>query len=546
MKTERYLLIWTLSCLLSFAMTARAQNLCPNGSFETTFPCPTSLSQLTFAIPWTDAVGSTSTSDLFNACNVPVSTCFDVRVPDNFGGHAPAHTGDGYAGFIAYYGLLVREYLQVALDSSLDPATPYRVEVWIRRSSMCRYAVDKIGILISAGPINQAGTVNIALAPQIETNTVLSDTTTWTLITGIYIASGGEDYITIGNFHDNAGSNVVDLGLQGSTCVLNNNSAYYYVDDVKVERINEKVIIEGDTLICPGMSTTLSANTNVQAWWSESSTPNDTLSTAGSITVSPSVNTTYLLHGMFVTDTATVYVIQPPVVNLGNDTTICEGFSVPLNAYNPASTYNWSTGASDSIIQASVNGLYWVTVDNGGCTASDSLNLTVLTNPPVQLGPDSVFCDNDPFPLVLNAGPGSSYLWMPGGDTTQSMEVYDEETYTITVSHQNGCTTSASVTTVEECPASIFIPRAFTPNGDGRNENFSPSLDNVLAYEMKIYNRWGTLVFATSVQGTGWDGRYKHEESAEGVYVYVISYDSITTSERVDKKTIRGYFVLIR
>lgn len=531
-----------------WVFVAYAQNLCPNAGFETVSPCPGALSQLTNAAPWADAVGSFSTSDVFNAChlnNLPV-TCQDVGVPANFCGNAFAHTGDGYAGFIAYYGSTLREYLQEPLDSVLDPGTAYRVEVYVRRASLSRFAIDKIGILLTAGPANQNGSNTINLVPQVETSTVVSDTALWTLITGIYIASGGENYITIGNFRDNNGINILDLGLQGSSCTLPNASAYYYVDDARVERINERVLIAGDTLICMGDSVNLTANTNVAAWWSSGLQPNDTLSLSGSISVFPNVTTTYILNGILIKDSLTVYVVPPPLVDLGKDTAICEGLSIILNAANPNCTYFWSTGDTISEIGANLNKTYWVIADNGGCADVDSLNLTILSNPPVQLGPDTVFCLQEGPELFLDAGVGSAYYWSPNGDTSRIIQVQNELTYSVVVQHDNGCPGFDSISTVEICQVRVFVPNAFTPNNDGRNDVFLPVVQNELFYELKIFNRWGTLLYATSKVTEGWDGSFNGNGVPSGRYSYMIRYGSVTDSQRIDKKTIRGMVELIR
>lgn len=525
-----------------------SQNICPNGSFENFNPCPSSLSQLSFGYPWTDPPGSTTTSDLFNACHLnsmPV-ICLDVGVPENFGGYALAHSGNGYAGFIGYYGNALREYLEVNLDSTMDPGVAYRVEAYFRRSTKSRYAIDGIGLLISAGAIVQNGNLNIPITPQIKTVSVIADTSAWTMLTGIYVAAGGEDHLTIGNFSDNASTTIVDNGLQGSSCVLNNSGAYYYVDDVKIERINEKVIIVGDTLICPGGNTTLFADANIFTWWSTSLLPFDTLSTSPSIVVSPLVTTTYILNGVFIKDSVSIYIVPPPVVNLGNDTSICEGDFINLQAVNNHSVYLWSTGEKDSAIIANQNQLYWVFVDNGGCTASDSLDLTILPNPKIDLGSDSIFCSNDPEPLVLDAGEGISFNWQPTGDTSAIVMANQELTYMVTVTRVNGCTRNASLSVSEQCPVNIFIPNSFSPNDDGRNEIFFPIVRNALSYELKIFNRWGTLLFISDNPATGWDGTFRGKKLPFGNYFYVVKYGSITESLRIDKKTVRGSLLLLK
>lgn len=128
-----------------------------------------------------------------------------------------------------------------------------------------------------------------------------------------------------------------------------------------------------------------------------------------------------------------------PIVNLGNDTTICAGSSITLDAgnSNPGSTYAWSTGASTQTITASTSGTYVVTVTDGNCTANDTIIITVATNPTVLLGNDTAICNGNS--ITLDAGAGaSSYSWNTG-ETTQTITVDTSGTYSVTITNAAGC-----------------------------------------------------------------------------------------------------------
>ena len=551
---EKAFLKHVLQCIFAYAVLllspvfSLAQNICPNSSFEYLNPCPSGTGEINNALPWNNPPGSLSTTDLFSSCHqnaMPVS-CQDVGVPVNFAGSSTAHTGNGYAGIVTYNSGMVREYLQTPLDSSLDPGVAYRIEAYVRRAGLSRYSVDKMGILLSSGPIYQPGSDPIPLVPQIESASMLDDTLNWSLISGIYIAAGGEDHITIGNFRNNSSTSVYDHGMNGSSCLLNNSNAYYYIDDVRVERIFEKIVISGDNIICIGDNTTLTASANVNVWWSISSSPNDTVGTGTSLFVNPADTTTYILNGLTTSDSITVYIVTPPVVSLGNDTTICEGSSVELNASNPNSTYAWSTGETAAVIFATANQSYWVTADNGGCIASDTMNLTVLPNPPVELEPETTFCPEDPNPLMLDAGSGASYLWLPTGETTKTVLVQGPITYTVTVIHANGCQATAGISISESCPPLIFIPTAFTPNQDGLNDYFIPFLAHTVSFEISIFNKWGNRVYSNDNMRNGWDGTYKNHPAPAGIYVYEIRYHPTEKTQSDEKVVLRGTFLLMR
>ncbi|MEO5569908.1 MAG: gliding motility-associated C-terminal domain-containing protein [Bacteroidia bacterium] len=527
--------------LICFTNLCGAQNLVPNGGFETVNSCPTGASQLSVALPW-DTLGASA--DVFNSCSANFGSCAGVGVPENFGGTASAHSGNGYAGIIAKHSIAnYREYIQAPLTSPLIPGKLYKVEAWFRRATNSAYAVKPLGMMLSVGAITQSGTANLGFPPQVSSPAVISDTNTWTLVKSYVTAAGGENYITIGNFNDDATSGIVSLP-NSSTCPFN--GAYYYIDDVEVELISEQVSIAGDLVICPGTSTTLYSNSNTPTWWSVSDNPNISISSNSALTVNPLVNTTYILHGLFSIDSATVIIIPPPVVNLGNDTTICERDSVSLDATNVNSTYLWSTGETTSSVYVKQDETYFVNVDNGGCVVNDAFNLNVLTNPPINLGSDTVYCAFNYDFITLDAGAGVSYVWEPTSEASRKITVRSPGTYSVTVDYQNGCTKDTSVTIKEVCPPKFFVPSSFTPNDDLLNDQLCPMGNSYEAFEFTVFNRWGQLVFSTDKASACWNGTIKGKKAPVGVYAYTISYTATDESGQSVKNSAAGTVSLIR
>jgi hypothetical protein len=116
---------------------------------------------------------------------------------------------------------------------------------------------------------------------------------------------------------------------------------------------------------------------------------------------------------------------------LGNDTTICTGQNLLLDAQNPGSTYTWSTGEITQTITVNAAGSYWVEVDNGTCVFSDTILIDEYTPIIPDLGNDTTVCINQP--LELDAGiPGANYLWSTG-ETTQSISINTSGTYWVEV-----------------------------------------------------------------------------------------------------------------
>lgn len=190
-----------------------AQNLVPNPSFEVQDTCP-AVSQIQLASPWNSA--TMGTPDLFN------STC---------GAQNPqAHTGIGSAGVFCYSTFPDnREYLQVPLTQSLVAGQMYHVSFWVIRVNY-KYAVSNIGAYFSNGAMSVQSTGVLPVTPQVVNpySNVITGTT-WSQIAGNFVASGGEDHLILGNFSNDAGTNLVTANASNANAV-----AFYRFDDVSV------------------------------------------------------------------------------------------------------------------------------------------------------------------------------------------------------------------------------------------------------------------------------------------------------------------------
>ena len=211
-----------------------SQNLVPNPSFENFTTCPSSNSQvgqIELAYPWTAAT-ATSSSDYYNLCAGDGKNGLP-GIPYSFGGFQNPRTGDAYAGF--GFGVTsdttapnVREYLQVQLTSPLTQNKTYYVEFFVNlHNAQWVSPCNNIAANLSAGRPFTTNTYELQpLNPHIMLpgNPVISDTLNWVKISGCYMAQGGEEYLTIGNFFDNKHTQTT-----GTTTVT-----YYLVDDISV------------------------------------------------------------------------------------------------------------------------------------------------------------------------------------------------------------------------------------------------------------------------------------------------------------------------
>ncbi|MBK9463068.1 MAG: gliding motility-associated C-terminal domain-containing protein [Sphingobacteriales bacterium] len=223
---------------------------------------------------------------------------------------------------------------------------------------------------------------------------------------------------------------------------------------------------------------------------------------------------------------ANVQFVPQLVVDLGPPQTVCGGNTVTLDAGLAGSTYIWSTGETTQQITVTQTDTYTVTVTNAGCTASDDVTITINAPLVVDFGiTDSSICPQNGESILLDAGNAASYSWAPASETTQTITVTTAGTYAVTVTDALGCTASQSILVSILCESVLLFPNAFSPNNDTNNDTFRPIYQFISDYRLKVYNRWGELVFDTTDITEGWDGTtLKSKKQEIGVYVWYAEY----------------------
>lgn len=148
-------------------------------------------------------------------------------------------------------------------------------------------------------------------------------------------------------------------------------------------------------------------------------------------------------------------IAPPPLVNLGADTLLCWGDTLTLDAGNPTSSHQWSTGANQQSIVVNTAGIYTVTVGTTYCETVDSIQVELDTYD-LDIGPDTSFC-HEPFSLYLDAGTNAqSYLWSNGA-TSSSIEVSSAGIYQVTITNANDCQYSDAIEVrLNEQPLPVF------------------------------------------------------------------------------------------
>lgn len=211
------------------------------------------------------------------------------------------------------------------------------------------------------------------------------------------------------------------------------------------------------------------------------------------------------------------------------------------NWTTPSGTY---TSASITIEPASLSdeGLYTVVPAIGPCLgAALQIMVDVLVPLPPYLGPDTVFCEGGTFALHLPAG-YSAPLWSTGA-TTPSITLVTPGTFGVQAVDPQGCPVEDAIV-IGTVGCDPVIPNVVTPNGDGVNDGFHISGDGFIGAWLRVYNRWGQVVWEGDVKHGAFRGKHQDNDEplSEGTYYYELILDRAGKEDRV----ITGYFSLLR
>ncbi|KAA5535052.1 gliding motility-associated C-terminal domain-containing protein [Taibaiella lutea] len=230
-----------------------------------------------------------------------------------------------------------------------------------------------------------------------------------------------------------------------------------------------------------------------------------------------------------------------------SDTVICNSdpFLVTLHStIMGGDSYRWVNSVPGPAITVVLPGTYFCNVLTGCNFHTDTIHVLLPVALPQSLGLDNVnVCKGSDF-IIGNKESikGIQYLWNTG-ERQSFIHPEKEGVYTLSVS--NGCDSrddSANVTFME-CNQCLFVPNAFSPDGDGLNDVFGArNLCEIKSFQIQVYNRWGQLVFNANNIAEKWDGTYNNGVADVGAYFYQISFTSADNTIQYRK----GEIMLIR
>lgn len=631
-------IVYITLILVAFQLHCSAQNLVPNPSFELKNQCPTGLSGIeyspnytnfTYIQDWVSPVKSGS-PDYFNSC---ASSTSYVSVPFNAFGTQGARTGNAYAGIIAWEGHLSNgsmvndfsEYLQCKLTQPMVAGKRYCVTFFVNNAiantSYNFVGIDNIGINFAQSQATQNNGFSLNLKADIanNANNFITDTARWVKITGIYTATGGEQWMTMGWFNNGSAPDFQPV-VPTTPNPANAYRSYFYIDDVTVQAVkpNDTTKNVTDSMFCTWpISTKLESTGKYGEYKWSNGTVGNTLAVTDTGTywcVAYAGCHTYV-------DTYKIRYEPAPKLNLEEELINCNNEPVTIYANYPNSNYLWSNGSTNDSIIVNKTGVYTLTISNECGTQQDSVHVHIQSPTPDPAPVDTSICQFTEDAVILVSGsnirwythingvtsstqqppiiarePGSYHLF-----TTQTIGKCESKKVPVNVfvtytpheemndrvlmcdndlkvignkvsgveykwnfgsydcciiperegrymrAAKNECGSVVDTVWVYHTPCDdcVVFPNAFTPiKGRTNNREFKAIIKcPVDKFNMKIYSRWGNLVFETNDIQEGWGGRDNYEYAPMGVYLYVVDY---TAKGKKVSQIKKGNVTLIR
>ena len=373
------------------------------------------------------------------------------------------------------------------------------------------------------------------------------------------------------NYSINNGANFQTTGsfnvLQGTYPILikDFNGCTYAASQI-VSLNNDLTVSPGSPVtICEGTSTTLHAVSAAAIYDWTPVTGLQNSNTADPV-ASPLVTTKYYVtvtkNVCTKKDSVIVTVNPAPIANAGNNITICFGGNTVLNGsggtsylWSPTTYLSNSTAAQPDVTRPLNDITYSLKVkDANGCNSLNTATVKVFVTAPVLLfAPrDTTAAIYQPLQLYaidINNSGINSYLWSPAyglNDATIARPITTldrDQVYIVTGKTAAGCEGTATVSVkVFEGPE-IYVPNAFTPNGDTDNDILRAKPIGIRTFQyFTVYNRWGKMIFTTTDYLKGWDGKVQGMEQSTGTYVWIAQ--GIDLKGRTIKR--KGTTILIR
>lgn len=335
-----------------------------------------------------------------------------------------------------------------------------------------------------------------------------------------------------------ATSNSIFVNSAGKYWTSITNACGTFSDTVVVQSFSSTPLNIGrDTAICANTSFVIHSNLAKTIWSTGDTAQQITVNSAGTYwaTIKDSCNT--------YTDTIHISSYIPETIILSKDTVVCPNTTITISSSNANTQFGNGIVSNQLIITVTKDTVIVGKVTNR-CAASgfntDTVSIKTIKDEPLILSSATkVICDSET--VVLNSSIQNTIWTLPDSSTIADKSILINKTGTYVASYEGTCANySDSIIITQYCTnyCALYLPTAFSPNGDNVNDMFQIFADckHLDAFNFKIYNRWSELVFESDDVLKGWDGTYKGQDIPLDTYTWYLEF--ITNDIKQVKKGI--------
>jgi gliding motility-associated-like protein len=445
-------------------------------------------------------------------------------------------------------------------DRSVLPSPTYtyntmgvkNVQLVATNTKGCRDTMVKNVAIVDKPPLSLAFRDTLICVPDaVQLQAIGSGIFSWT--PGTAMVNGNTASPTV----NPATTTMYTVHLDDNGCLNHDSVKVRVVDHVTLQAMNDTTICQSDTIRLRLQSDGLKYSWTPASQVLNAAAPNPNVVTW----FTTNYQVTASIGSCTATDMVLVTTVPYPVADAGNDTTICFETAAQLNGNTETNTYTWLPASTLSnlkilnpVATPKTSTAYILSAyDNKGCPKPgfDTVVVTVLPDINAFAGRDTAVVTGQA--LQLQATGGMTYQWIPATNLSNPaianpVASYNTPStgivYKVLVYNAAGCIDSAFVKVkVFQTMPSVFVPNAFTPNRDGKNDLLRPIAVGMARIDyFQIFNRWGQLVFRTSSNEHGWDGTIAGKLQPSGTYVWMVKAVDYTGAPYMQ----RGTLVLVR
>jgi len=437
----------------------------------------------------------------------------------------------------------------------LDVFTPNAIYLWNNNSTDSILFINNSGtysVDVTVNNCTTSDTINIIVA-DLPTVDLGNDSTFCNEIEYNLIANTSNNVNYLWNTNDTTSSIFINNSGIYTVVITDTLTNCQATDSVEMTFIQTNLFDLGnDTVLCDTQILQLNAFVpNANYLWNNGSTLSEILVTnSGLYSVEVSID------DCVASDIINVNFVSPMNLNLGEDRTLCNDETLDLDVFDAnAQSYLWQNNSTNSDILVNQAGTYFVTVFyNENCQVSDTITFTAEGEIYPILPNDTIICQGNSVTLNAYQPNAISYEWQTVEAYFQQHNLQDSVIiatlpgeYKVTISNECRAFTQTITIEEEDCGCYPYIPNAFTPNNDGNNDIFEVYSNCFLSnYNLKIFDRWGGILFETDDVNKGWDGTTQGQELKNGVYVWILTYDAPNEKGVMEKFVSSGSLTLIK